>query len=241
MDPLISIIIPTFNEEKTIEKTVRQFERLRTPHETIVSDSMSTDRTVEIAKSCADTVALLPASKKPGVSPARNDGVAVSHGRYLVFIDSDTFVPDPDAFFAKLLARFEREPRLVGISVKIMIVRELATRSDRAVSFLMNFWFWFSNKYFNAGLASGKFIMVKADAFRKAGGFDERLKTAEDVDLFSKLSKIGDVRTAWDLAVYHEGRRFHHMGAWMTLFKWIHNGISYWLFKKPSDTWEPVR
>jgi glycosyltransferase involved in cell wall biosynthesis len=241
MPPLLSIIIPTYNEEKTIERTVRQFSKLRVPHETIVSDTASTDATVEVAKRCADKVVLLAPGKKPGVSPGRNDGVAASQGRYFVFIDSDTYIPDSNDFFGKALARFERDPKLVGLSVRINVRIDIATWSDRTVSFLMNVWFFLLNKLFGVGIASGKFIMVRADAFQKTGGFDEHLKTAEDVDLFRKLATFGHTRIAWDLAVYHEGRRFHHLGAWNTLYRWIHNGLSYWLFKKSSDTWEPVR
>ncbi|HVM77116.1 MAG TPA: glycosyltransferase [Candidatus Paceibacterota bacterium] len=241
MDPLLSIIIPVFNEEKKIEQTVRQFSRLTVPHEVIVSDTASTDQTVTIARTCADKVVLLAPGKKPGVSPGRNDGVAVAAGKYFVFIDSDTFVPDPNTFFRKTLARFDNDPKLLGLSAQIKVSEAVATRSDRAVSFLMNVWFFFLNKMLRVGIASGKFIMVKADAFKKTGGFDERLTTAEDVDLFGKLAKFGHTRVAWDLAVYHEGRRFHHFGAWRTMYKWIHNGISFWLFKRSSDTWEPVR
>jgi glycosyltransferase involved in cell wall biosynthesis len=241
MEPVISIIIPAYNEEKKIRETVQQFSRLALPHEVIVSDSASTDRTVEIAKQCADKTVMLPPGKKPGVSPARNDGVNVARGSFLVFIDSDTFIPQPDIFFRKALARFESNPNLLGLSARIEVQKDIATPSDRAVSSLMNIWFFILNKVFHIGIASGKFIMVGAEAFKKTGGFDERLKTAEDVDMFSKLSKLGATRIALDLAVFHEGRRFHHLGAWRTLYKWIHNGISFWIFKRSSDTWEPVR
>jgi len=241
MNPALSIIIPAYNEEKTIERTVRQFAGLKTPREVIVSDTASTDQTVAIAKQCADKVILLQPGKKPGVSPGRNDGVVVAQGTYFVFIDSDTFIPDPNDFFARALARFANDPKLVGLSAQIKIRNNVATMSDKMVSFLMNAWFFLLNKAFGIGIASGKFIMVKADAFRKTGGFDERLTTAEDVDLFRKLTRQGRTRIAWDLAVYHEGRRFHHFGAWTTLYRWMRNGISYWLFKRSSDTWEPVR
>jgi glycosyltransferase involved in cell wall biosynthesis len=241
MPPLISVIIPAFNEEKKIETTVRQFSELNISHEVIVSDSASTDKTMDIARTCADKVIMLPPEKKPGVSPARNDGVAVAAGAYYVFIDSDTFIPNPNEFFKKALARFEKDPHLAGLSARIEVRRDEATPSDRAVSFLMNIWFFILNKVFHVGIASGKFIMVKATSFKRTGGFDERLKTAEDVDLFNKLAKFGNTRIAWDLVVYHEGRRFHHLGAWHTLYKWIHNGVSFWIFKRSSDTWEPVR
>lgn len=241
MDPVISIIIPAFNEEKAIEKTVRQFEKLTIPHEVIVSDTASTDRTVEIAKKCADKVALLPPDKKPGVSPGRNDGAAVAKGKFLVFTDSDTFVPDINEFFATIVARFNNDPKLVGISVQIKILPEVCTWSDATVSFLMNFWFLVLNNVLGVGAASGKFQLMRSDTFKKTGGFNETLSTSEDIDLFGRLNKFGYTRIMWNLTVYHEGRRFHVLGAWHTLWRWIHNGLSFWFFKKSSDTWEPVR
>ena len=241
MEHLLSIIIPTYHEEKTIEKTVRQFAALRVPHEVIVSGKKGVDRTLEIARTCADKVVEIPEGEKGGVSPARNDGVAIAAGDFLVFIDSDTYIADPDAFFGRLLERFAGDPRIAGVSVRITVSPAVATWSDRAVSFLMNAWFFLLNRYAGVGIASGKFIMVRADAFRKAGGFNEEMKTAEDVDLFRKLRKFGLTRIAWDLEVQHEGRRFHKLGAWRTFFRWIMNGISYWTFGRSSDTWEPVR
>ncbi len=238
---MISIIIPAYNEERTIEKTVRQFAALTEPHEVIVSDSASTDRTVAIAKECADKVVSLPPGKKSGVSPARNDGVNAAAGEFLVFIDSDTFIPNINGFFDVLLDRFRREPRTMGQSVRIEVAHAVATWSDRAVSFLMNIWFFFLNKCLGVGISSGKFMIVRTEAFKKTGGFDEHLATAEDVDLFRKLARFGHTRIVWPLAVYHDGRRFHHLGAWRTMFRWMRNSISYWLFGKASDTWEPVR
>jgi glycosyltransferase involved in cell wall biosynthesis len=46
----ISIIIPTFNEEKVISKTIEAFNQLPIPHEIIVTDDGSTDETVNIAR-----------------------------------------------------------------------------------------------------------------------------------------------------------------------------------------------
>jgi glycosyltransferase involved in cell wall biosynthesis len=241
MAPVISIIIPAYNEEKAIEKTVRQFAALRTPHEVIVSVSPSTDRTAEVAKGCADKVVILPPGGKSGVSPARNDGVAVADGEFLVFIDSDTYIGDANAFFGRLLERFAENKQVVGISVRINVAPAVATWSDRAVSFMMNAWFFFLNKCLGVGIASGKFIIVRAEAFRRTGGFNEEMKTAEDVDLFRHLRRFGLTRIAWELQVHHEGRRFHKLGAWRTFFRWIGNGISYWMFGRSSDSWEPVR
>lgn len=238
---VISIIIPTYNEEQLVESTISHFSKLDIPHEIIISDTRSTDNTVAIAKRLADKVAVLPAEKSRGVSRGRNNGAALAEGTYMVFMDCGTVIKHPTAFFRRAIAAFESQPGLVGISCRVEVYKEVETMSDAAVSFLMNLWFLFLNNVCRVGIASGKFIMVRTDMFRKTTGFNENLITAEDIDFFGRLAKLGRTRILWNLAVYHAGRRFHQKGAWRTLFLWIKNAASFWLFKKPDDTWEPVR
>jgi glycosyltransferase involved in cell wall biosynthesis len=238
---MISIIIPTYNEEKAVEKTIRQFSALTIPHEVIISDSQSTDQTVAIAKPLADNVVLLPPDKERSASCGRNNGAAAASGEFLVFMDCDTFIPDPDAFFAAALDEFKKDPKLVGISARIEVDEPVRTLNDAAVSALMNAWFALLNNVFRVGMASGKFQMVRAATFKKTGGFDERLFTAEDVDFFGRLARFGRTKIVWQLAVFHPGRRFHQRGAWRTLFLWMMNAVMFWLYKKPSSDWEPVR
>jgi glycosyltransferase involved in cell wall biosynthesis len=238
---MISIIIPTYNEEKAVEKTIRQFSALTIPHEVIISDTQSTDQTVAIAKSLADNVVLLPSDKERSASCGRNNGAAVASGEFLVFVDCDTFIPDPDAFFVTALEEFKKDPQLVGISARIEVDESAQTVSDAAVSILMNAWFALLNNLFHVGMASGKFQMVTVAAFKKTGGFDERLFTAEDIDFFGRLAQIGRTKIVWQLVVIHPGRRFHKRGAWHTLFFWMANATMFWLYKKPSDDWEPIR
>ena len=60
---MISIIIPTYNEEKIIGKTLSELKaKLTLPHEIIVTDDKSKDRTAEIARAYADQV-LVPEKK----------------------------------------------------------------------------------------------------------------------------------------------------------------------------------
>lgn len=238
---MISIIVPTYNEEKGIEKMVLQFRELKVPHEVIVSDTQSTDKTVEAASRVTDKVITLSPTEKRGVSKGRNNGALLASGDLLAFMDCDTKVPDPNRFFERVAARFANDPKLMGASVRIEVSREVRTWSDAAVSSLMNGWFFIVNKFFGIGIASGKFIIVRAAAFRDAEGFNENISTAEDMDFFGRLRKLGHTRIIWDLAVYHSGRRFHQQGAWHTLFLWIKNAVSFWLFRRPSDKWEPIR
>ena len=53
---MISFIIPTLNEEKTIEKTLKNLSEYFGEKEIIVSDGRSSDKTIEIAKKYTDKV-----------------------------------------------------------------------------------------------------------------------------------------------------------------------------------------
>ncbi len=240
--PLLSIIIPVYNEEKTVEATVRQFAALTIPHEVIVSDSRSKDGTFAIAKRCADKAIQTARWDTPGVSHGRNNGAKAAVGEYLVFLDSGDEILDPDAFFTTALSFFEKNPRLVGLTVRIEVDPRFRTASDWFIFELMNIWFVLLNNVFRVGIAAGKFQMVKADAFRRVGGFSERLPAGEDIDFFRRLGTTGKTHITWKLRVLHSGRRFHQLGAWKTLYRWIKNGLSVWIFKKSADAgWQPIR
>lgn len=239
---MISIIIPTYNEERTVEATVRQFAGLHVPHEVIVAEGRSTDRTASIAKQCADKVIDLAPGDKPGVSRQRNNGAGAASGEFIVFLDSDDIIPDLNGFFTKALAFFASDPRLVGLSARIEVSPDVRRVSDWIVCEMMNVWFALLNNVFRVGIAAGKFMMVRTPAFRATGGFNENLRAAEDVDIFTRLAHIGRTHTAWGLVVFHSGRRFHQLGAWRTLYRWIKNALSLWTFKKTADgDWETIR
>ncbi|MDD5054512.1 MAG: glycosyltransferase family A protein, partial [Candidatus Nanoarchaeia archaeon] len=69
--PVISVIIPAYNEEDSIEKTLISLKNQKTkvPYEIIVCDNNSTDKTFKIAKKIADKTVK---EKKQGGAYARN-------------------------------------------------------------------------------------------------------------------------------------------------------------------------
>ena len=91
MKHFISIIIPTLNEEKYIENTLKALKNqdYNGKYEIIVADGMSKDRTVKIAQKYADKVIKV---KKPGISAGRNAGAGIAKGGIFLFIDADTIV-----------------------------------------------------------------------------------------------------------------------------------------------------
>src|SRR5256884_4323305 len=91
----ISVIVPAFNEEKFIARSLRKikaasdaFSSLGWESEIIVCDNNSTDRTAEKARAADATVVFEPMNQ---ISRARNKGASAATGDWLVFVDADSY------------------------------------------------------------------------------------------------------------------------------------------------------
>jgi glycosyltransferase involved in cell wall biosynthesis len=235
---MLSIIIPTYNEEKYIGETLAKLKPLTLSHEVIITDDKSLDGTAAIARQYTDKV-LIPEIKHKTIGANRAAGVRASSGDFLVFMDSSCYVDDPDMFFAHALADFAANPRLVALTGRLRVDPRFETWKDRVMYFIFNTTHHIKNNILHVGEAAGKFQMIKREAFDKAGGINESLVTREDADLFVRLAKIG--RTMYDphLVIYHSGRRAHAIG-WIRLLSiWMVNTVWVALFgTSKSKNWE---
>jgi glycosyltransferase involved in cell wall biosynthesis len=90
-DGLVSVIIPTYNREKTIGRAIRSvlaqtYENL----ELIVVDDGSTDNTCSIVEKFDDPrLRYVPFAQNRGASAARNEGLRLATGEFIAFQDSD--------------------------------------------------------------------------------------------------------------------------------------------------------
>ncbi|MDM8283781.1 glycosyltransferase family 2 protein [Ligilactobacillus salivarius] len=96
-DYLITIVIPMYNVESSIERLIISISEAFKDQESLVEvlaiDDESTDKTVEIFKNLHEKSQLLALkliqNSHGGVSKARNTGIKYSKGRYITFVDSD--------------------------------------------------------------------------------------------------------------------------------------------------------
>ncbi len=238
----LSIIIPVRQEEKVIKRTVTYLkECLGDDVQVIVSDGKSTDRTVEIALTCADDVVLYESDAPHNASKGRNDGARLGTGTFFCFIDADVRIPEPKEFFERALRHFD-DAEVVGVCGPQRAEPEVETWADRLSFGLLNMGLRFQNNVLHAGEVSGKFMIVRAEAFRSVGGFREDLVTREDGDFFKRLSKMG--KTVFDpsLMVYHGARRAHAMGWWRLWPIWMWNTVHVAVRDKAHATdWTPIR
>lgn len=189
-NPLISVIIPTFNRAKMVCDCVRSALATGYPAlEVIVVDDCSPDDTrSRIAASFGNDprVKYLRNNRNSFQAVSRNNGRTAAHGDYLLFLDDDNIV-HPE-IFTELLKVFEAHPN-AGL-VAPMAIHQRPGRENMIWSLGSDFNRWTSqpkdNKpnlpldqlppeptvYPTTYYPNG--FMVTAEAFDKVGGFDER-------------------------------------------------------------------
>jgi dolichol-phosphate mannosyltransferase len=92
--PVVSVITPTYDEAENLPELVRRIHEslANVPHEIIVADDNSPDRTWAVAESLAaddETITVLRRFHDPGLSAAVLDGMSAARGSYLAVIDAD--------------------------------------------------------------------------------------------------------------------------------------------------------
>lgn len=212
MEPKISIIIPTLNEEKYLQTTLECLSNQNTnvPYEIIVSDGGSDDATLHIAEQSAN---LVVHCEERGIGYGRHFGAlnASGHSKYFVFVDSDTVLPS--YFLAWMWDRFMNKPKVVAFSTRFEFSEE--SQQVKLAQQVANHYFEMREILFTATLP-GFLTCVRRDAYFKCGGYRNVL--LEDVDFSRRISKVGDVRYYRDITVTNSSRRLEKMGLIGTLY-----------------------
>ncbi|MDO8663750.1 MAG: glycosyltransferase family 2 protein [Candidatus Wildermuthbacteria bacterium] len=202
-NPLVSVVIPAFNEEKFVGRAIQSLlEQDFNNFEIIVVDNNSTDRTSEVARSLGAKVFFEP---KQGVGHARQRGFSEARGLIIATTDADTIVPKD--WLSTIVKAFERDERLVGFGGLCslysgpLLARLLARHS--LYPFLL------MDRLFSGGWnLMGSNSAIKKEAFLKVGGFNEELTMNEDVEISHRLRKVGRVSIDSKFWVKASGRRY---------------------------------
>ncbi len=84
---VVSAVVPAYNEEKRIERTLKALRRVKELDEIIVVDDGSTDATAQVARRNADSVVQLP--RNIGKGGALSQGMSYAAGNIILFVDAD--------------------------------------------------------------------------------------------------------------------------------------------------------
>jgi len=228
----ISVVIPTFREDKYIAAILSKLVNIKPKIEIIIVDSGSEDKTVRVAREFTDKVYQIG---ERGISKARNYGARQANGDIVVFMDAD--VDPPLDFVEKVLSSFNNDA-IVGATCYIMPAQS---------GLMERVFFHFYNLLIRLCAhvkphARGEFFVVKRTEFLKARGFNESMPCLEDHDLAFRLSKRGKFVFLKGLTVYESLRRFRKLGFVKVVGRWVTDYVSFVLRGKPlSRVWQPIR
>ncbi|BAI60207.1 putative glycosyltransferase [Methanocella paludicola SANAE] len=231
----ISVIIPTYNEEKYIETCLKSLECQDFPgnYEVIVSDGSSTDGTVDIAGRHADRVIV---DRKDTIAYGRQAGAHAAKYSILAFTDADTYIPSD--WLSNLAASLE-DCRVVGAHGKLLPLDGNRIENDFCNYVLPPYSQFMVN--INKPSVPGSNFAVRRKAFNKVRGFNTKLVTAEDVDLCNRIKKLGKFVYNPDAVVYVSTRRVREWGYLKMLSFYTSNTIKYHTKGTAGKLFEPIR
>lgn len=193
MQPLVSIIIPVFNAERFLERTLLSvLNQTYGDQEIIVVNDGSTDASAQIVAKFTDPRVKIIQQSNSGVASARNCGLRCASGEYVAFLDAD------DLWHP---TKIQRQMEVLLSSTKmrgsgsVFALPRLIDEDDRVM---------FSGVFWNmAGAAAthlvtmpvgnGSSILTRRELALAVGGFDTTYKDfdaggAEDLDFELKLA-----------------------------------------------------
>ncbi|ACF11166.1 glycosyl transferase family 2 [Chlorobaculum parvum NCIB 8327] len=192
----LSIIIPAWNEEATIAKTLEMLLGLtagRSDTEIIVSVS-GDDRTAELASAFPVTVC----HSEKGRAIQMNTGAKLAKGSILYFLHADT-VPPP-SFCNDILSAVER-----GFEAGCFRM----TFDDP--DWLMQLYGWFTQFPLTICRGGDQSLFITRELFERIGGFDERMQIMEDIDIIERIQRQTEFHIL-DSTVTTSARKYHANG-----------------------------
>ncbi len=179
----LSVIVPAFNEEQLLGKTLRGIQLASSAFsargwetEIIVCDNNSTDRTAELARAAGATVVFEPINQ---IARARNRGAQAASGDWLIFVDADSV---PGACLFSDVADAIASGRCIGGGCVVTL-----DSGHRLANSVAAFWNGLSRAFV---LLAGSFIFCETAAFREVGGFSNEFFAGEELDLTKRLKRL---------------------------------------------------
>ncbi len=221
---MISIVIPTLNEEKYLPNILNDLKKQSfKDFEIIVSDANSEDKTGDVARlnSCKFIL-----SKKEDRHPSiqRNNGAKIAQGDLILFLDADTRIFDKE-FIKKTVDYFYKEN---------LVIAGFFIDFQNKKLFYRFYYFVYNNLAYLAQkikpLALGAGIIIKKDIHFKLNGFDQEVFIGEDQLYCEKAAKFGKFSLIKNTKIFFSTRRFEKEGPWRLFFKLVYSTLYVLIF-----------
>lgn len=186
--PQVSVVIPAYNEATYIDRLLNALCRQKfTDFEVIVSDAESHDGTAQVVKSFENRLKISFIESPPaGPAAGRNIGAAKAKGEWLLFLDADNDIDDPD--FIEIILMATQQKGWQSSSVKMKLSK--ASLYERFGTYI-NYQYIKLLAHTKHPVAPGWCIFTSRTVFNQHKGFNEKIQFGEDYDYISRVGKYG--------------------------------------------------
>lgn len=215
LNPLVSIVIIAYNEEKYIGELLRSIKKQDYNNfEVIVVDDHSEDKTIEVAENFKSSFPLKIVQKEVrGVSRSRNYGASQARGEIILFLDADVVLPYN--FISKNLKSF--------IQQKLSIATiDFIPATDRIIDkfIIMLYRIWLKTVQYYKPRGPGFCLLVLRELHNKVL-FDESIIMCEDFDYTERASNLGKFRILKEEMLKVSWRRFEKENDFILIVKYL--------------------
>lgn len=206
--PFVSVVIPAFNEELNIAKTLESISKqdYAGKVEVVVCDNNSSDRTAEIATGHGARVVK---ETQKGTRFAYDRAMRESNGEIIIATNADTLLPTN--WISKIVAAYE-DPEVVGVGTRVKFYN-----APKWVNTYLNI----ANNKLNFKPAMwGVSLSCRRSVYEKVGGFNHGVNINEDAIFTLLIEKFGKVKILPDVVVEMDGRRFNK-GTFSAVREWF--------------------
>lgn len=186
-----SVVIPLYNKEHYIEKTIRSVLAQTCPdYEVIVVDDGSKDSSLALAKKFEGGNIRVIAQENQGVSVARNTGILNASGKYICFLDADDeWRPDYLATIQSLTDKYPESAIFVTAYAVNMGNGKVnhSTRLEPETGCLPSYWLTLAKGYDFVWTSA---TTMRRDTLIQAGLFKPGEKIGQDLDMWARVARI---------------------------------------------------
>ncbi len=184
-----SIIIPTYNHAQYIIKAVESALNQRFEHDfqVIVVDDGSTDDTRNVLQPFMKKI-IYHYQENQGLSSARNAGIKLAHGDYLLFLDADDIIAED--MLRIMLKAMEDNHKFIATVCKHKYFTETPDTCHEEQD--LTFQIIKHGDLLHHNLMPINSVLFKSEVFAKVGLFDPKLTSLEDWDFHLRATMIGD-------------------------------------------------
>jgi rSAM/selenodomain-associated transferase 2 len=223
---VISVIIPTLNEERSLPALLDAIRQQGVDHEVIVVDGGSQDRTLAVARDHKVRTLVCP----PGRGTALSIGAQNSRGQVLLFLHADSTFPQ--GALHRINEVLATNTRVVGGNFRLVFDGE--TRFAQWLTRLYAWIRWIGLYYGDSG------IFVRRSVYEAVGGF-RSIPLMEDLDFVRRLEQFGCTCCIEDPPLITSPRRFDGRRPLELFFGWVRLHVLYWLGVSPGRLAEIYR